>query len=244
MKFLILSDIHSNFDALKSVLDFVKKNYQNDFPEFICLGDVVGYGAEPNECLDTVFSLTERILLGNHECGVLGKTNIGFFNYSAKESILWTKKVIKKEYFEKLKKLNYTFSLEEFKFSHSTFQNPSYWNYITSIYEAEDEFDYQDFKILFIGHTHIPVVYEKNEDNVKIIQPKDLKIEKKSRYIINVGSVGQPRDGDSRSSFVLFDTENMVVKFHRVEYDIKSAMKKINDRKLPRILADRLEKGL
>jgi len=244
MKFLILSDIHSNYDALKSVLDFVKKNYQNNFNEIICLGDIVGYGAEPNESLETIFSLTEKILLGNHECGVLGKTNIGFFNYSAKESILWTRKVIKKEYSERLKKLDYTYSFEDFRFSHSTFQNPSYWNYITSIYEAEDEFDYDYFKILFIGHTHIPVVYEKDAYNVKIIEPKELKIEEKSRYIINVGSVGQPRDGDNRASFVLFDSERMVVKFHRVEYDINSAMEKIKDRKLPKILAERLEKGL
>ncbi|MEO0288747.1 MAG: metallophosphoesterase family protein [candidate division WOR-3 bacterium] len=243
MKFLIFSDIHSNYDALESVIDFAGKNYQ-PFPEVICLGDIIGYGAQPNECLEKVFSLTDKVLLGNHECGVIGKTNIRFFNYSAKESILWTKKVIKKDLFEKIKKLDYTLSLQDFKFSHSNLQNPSYWNYITSIYEAEDEFYYEKFKLLFIGHTHIPVVYKKVFDDVKMIQNETIKIEDNSRYIINVGSVGQPRDGDNRASFVVFDKDDMVINFHRVEYDIESAMKKINEERLPKILADRLKEGL
>lgn len=243
MKFLIFSDIHSNYDALQSVIDFVKKNYQ-PFPEIICLGDVIGYGAQPNECLQEIFSLTDKILLGNHECGVIGKTNIGFFNYSAKESILWTRKVIRKDYFEKLKKLEYTFSLYDIQFSHSNLQNPSYWNYITSIYEAEDEFNYEKFKLLFIGHTHIPVVYKKTLYDVKIIQDNKIRVDDGSRYIVNVGSVGQPRDGDNRASFIVFDNENMEINFHRVEYDIDSAMRKINEKKLPKILADRLKEGL
>lgn len=243
MKFLILSDIHSNYDALKSVLDYVKKHYRN-LTDVICLGDVIGYGAEPNESLEMMFSLTDKIILGNHECGVLGKTNIGFFNYSAKEAVLWTRKVIKKKYLEKLKKLDFTLDFEDFKFSHSTFQNPSYFNYITSIYEADDEFYHENFKILFIGHTHVPLVYRKVLNNVKIIQSGEVEIDDNSRYIINVGSVGQPRDGDNRASFVIFDMDSMVVKFHRVEYDIESAMKKIIEKKLPKVLADRLEKGL
>lgn len=243
MKFLIFSDIHSNYDALQSVINFVEKKYK-PFPEVLCLGDIIGYGAQPNECLEKIFSLTDKILLGNHECGVIGKTNIGFFNYSAKESILWTRKVIRKDYFEKIKKLEYTFSLQDISFSHSNLQNPSYWNYINSVYEAEDEFNYENFKLLFIGHTHIPVVYEKIFDDVKMVQNETIRIEDNSRYIINVGSVGQPRDGDNRASFVVFDEDDMIINFHRVEYDIESAMKKINEKKLPKILADRLREGL
>ncbi len=243
MKYLIISDIHSNYQALKSVIDDATKKFGNEL-FILCLGDIIGYGAQPNECIDLVISRTKSIVMGNHESGLIGSTDIGFFNYSAREAILWTKRVIDKRYFQIIKNFSYSFSFSDFKITHSTLQNPLYWQYITSVYEAEDEFLSDDFKISFIGHTHIPVAYEKNGDEVRILEDDLIKIEDDKRYIINVGSVGQPRDGDNRASYVIFDHDEMMVKYNRVEYDIDGAMKKIIDAKLPKILAERLRKGL
>ncbi len=242
MKYVILSDIHSNYEALNTVLDYINKNL-SDY-SFICLGDIIGYGPSPVECLDEIFSRTKKIVLGNHDAGVIGKTEIMYFNKYAKESIEWTRKQISRKHKSLLKKLNYSIEENGILFTHTDPSNPASWSYILSIYDAYEQFSNIENKISFIGHTHIPLVYEFNGEKVRINFDEIINIEENKRYIVNVGSIGQPRNGDNRASFVIFDTEFNNFEFVKLDYNISAVQKKILDNNLPDVLAKRLAEGL
>lgn len=242
MKYLIVSDIHSNYIALTAILEKALERF--GYTDIICLGDIVGYGAQPNECADKIFSLTDKIVLGNHDAGVIGRTDIRMFNYSAKEAINWTRDNLKKEHLKHFTKLKYGFTQSNAHFVHSSPSNPEYWNYINSIYEAQDEFGEVKHDIVFVGHTHIPLIYKMKGAEVKMQTPDSLTFEKGMRFIVNAGSVGQPRNNDARACALFYDEEKSYIEYLRVEYDVKSAQKLIIEAHLPHFLAERLERGL
>ncbi|MGE3062737.1 MAG: metallophosphoesterase [bacterium] len=242
MKYLFLSDVHSNYDALESILkkaDLISTDYS-----VICVGDIVGYGAEPNECMERILKLTDNIVLGNHDAGVIGKADIRMFNYSAKEAIIWTREKLKRENLKKIYEFPYLLRENNFAVVHSSPSNPEYWNYIDSIYEAQDEFKVTDFHLIFIGHTHIPLVYCQKSETVRIMFDEKIECERNCRYIVNVGSVGQPRNQDNRACALFYDSDVNTLQYVKAEYDIKSAQRKILEAHLPKFLAERLERGL
>lgn len=241
MKVAIISDIHSNLEALGVVLNYIK-NAKCSL--VICCGDVVGYGANPNECLSSLAEIKNlRIVLGNHDAGVLAKTPIDYFNETAQEAIIWTKRELTKESFAYLNHLVIKDKFYPFHICHASPHSPGSWHYVFSLEEAKYQFRFFTEPICVIGHTHISFAVEKSGRNYRVIKDDEFLIEKNKRYLINVGSVGQPRNGDSRATFGIYDRNERLFRFIRLKYNIESAARKILNVGLPKPLAERLFLG-
>jgi predicted phosphodiesterase len=240
MKYAIISDIHSNLEALKSVFREIDKLGAD---RTICLGDVVGYGANPNECLEIIRERKIESIIGNHDVVACGKREPFDFNPVAKEAALWTRAVLTTENREFLRNLPEARGIDGFLIVHGAISDPDL--YIFSVYDAFSEFKLmKKWNICFFGHTHVRTYYVFLGDDVRCLSNYEFKIEPEGKYLINPGSVGQPRDRDPRSSFLIYDSEESVVRFIRQEYDIESAKKKIIESGLDRRLADRLSLGI
>ncbi|MFO8062930.1 MAG: metallophosphoesterase family protein [bacterium] len=241
MKYFIVSDIHSNLEALESVLD--EKDSHHSDSQLVCLGDIVGYGPSPNECIEMIFERTEHTFLGNHDSAVTGSTSSERFNSYAREAIQWTREHISRENLSKLRSMHLGRHFDDFLAVHASPSDPRSWIYITSIYAAYKEFKAVDDRVIFIGHTHIPAVFSMNNE-VEMTLQDSVDLDRDKRYIINAGSVGQPRNGDPRACCAVFDTEKMEVMYIKKEYDIDKTAKKIRDAGLPGFLSDRLKRGV
>ncbi|RMH68539.1 MAG: metallophosphoesterase [Gemmatimonadetes bacterium] len=246
MRYGIYSDIHGNLEALTSVL----KAYEDEsIDEYICLGDVVGYGANPNECVELVRQNATVVLAGNHDYAALELTDIRHFNPYAKHAVLWTRDVLSKKNMNYLRKreLSHHFENDNFMVVHATPSQPEAWNYIFSRYEAKYEFRNFTEQICFIGHSHTPMVIRFCDGEIDVIPAQNgtdvIELMPDSRYIINVGSVGQPRDRNPLSAYCVFDATAHTVQIKRIEYDIKTAQQKILAANLPYLLAERLATG-
>ncbi len=243
MKIGIISDIHSNSEAIDSVLKNIKK-----VDEFICLGDIVGYGADPNYCIEKLKDLNCRCIGGNHDFAVAGKVNINYFNYTARTAILWTSLQLKKENLSFLINLKKKLELRDDVFAvHGSPQNPLL-EYILDKDTASFIFRKFDFKIYFVGHSHLAGCFSFNENNNQVDYMNfsnggSIEINKNKRYIINCGSVGQPRDGNPKASYGIYDQKNEIVNIYRVSYPINLTQDKIFNAGLPRNLAYRLRYG-
>ena len=243
MKIGIISDIHSNSEAINSVLKNIK-----EVDEFICLGDIVGYGADPNYCIEKIKDLNCRCIGGNHDFAVVGKVNINYFNYAARAAIIWTSLQLKKENLNFLLNLKKKIELRDDVFAvHGSPQNPLL-EYILDKDTANLIFSKFDFKIFFVGHSHLAGCFSFNKNNNQIDYMNFsnggyIEIHKNKRYIINCGSVGQPRDGNSQASFGIYDLKHNAVNIYRVSYPVNLTKSKIINAGLPRSLADRLSYG-
>jgi len=243
MKFGIISDIHSNSEALENVLNNIK-----EADEFLCLGDIIGYGADPNYCIEKIKDLNCRCIGGNHDFAVVGKLDVNYFNDTAKSAILWTSLQLKKENLNFLKNLGKKIELKDNIIAvHGSPQNPLL-EYILDIDTASLIFSKFIFKILFVGHSHLAGCFYFNENNNQVDYMNFsnggyIEINKNKRYIINCGSVGQPRDGNPDASYGIYDTEYKIIKIYRTSYPIYLTQKKIINAGLPKILADRLSWG-
>lgn len=241
MKYGLIADIHGNLEALQVVLAELRGE---GIDQYICLGDVVGYGADPNECLELVKSLEPVIVAGNHDWASVSKTDISYFNPSAREAVGWTSNQLTKENVDYLRNLKLIEEFKNFVVVHSTLVSPQAWGYILTISDAKANFAHQTRQLCFIGHSHQPViVMEDGDGNCGVLPGFSLELAQGRRYIVNIGSVGQPRDGDPRAAFALYDTPSGQVEIKRVEYDIKLTQDKIIRAGLPRNLALRLEYG-
>ncbi|MBI1869672.1 MAG: metallophosphoesterase family protein [Chlamydiae bacterium] len=241
MLYAILSDIHSNLEALEAVL---KDARDEGVSHFLCLGDIVGYAADPSICLKKVRDLAEVVVAGNHDYAVSGRLGLDWFNLRARRAIEWTKDQLDQEEKNYLGALPLVRSSGSFCLAHATLSDPENWKYLLNEEDAFREFKLLREKILFIGHSHVPVVFWSEEGEIQGIKsPPDFKLEEEIQYIVNVGSVGQPRDLDSRASYCLFDSQTFSVYFRRVEYDFRVTQKKILKAGLPSFLAKRLEIG-
>lgn len=240
MKLAILSDIHSNFDAFVEVAKAIEAEKPD---KIVLLGDIVGYGAEPSKCIKLAKELTQNIVAGNHDYGVANLTSVENFNIHARTAIEWTRKSISDSELAFLAHLPLTLKMDGFLFIHSSPGAPAEWNYILEPFDANLQFRFFEEPILFLGHTHIPIIWVYASSPIEITNGKQVQLNKNKRYIINVGSVGQPRDGNPRSSFGIFDSENWTFTLHRVMYDIESASRKIKGAGLPLYLAERIKEG-
>ena len=233
MRLAIISDIHANLEALTKALEIIG---QLAVHEIVCLGDVVGYGANPNECVELVRTQCSFILKGNHDAAAVDLSVAETFTTNARLSAVWTHEMLAKENRDFLTSLPYTQEKEKSLYVHATPCNPPEWEYILTEYDAKSAFRCFEQAICFIGHTHTPVIFDENG--------KSKMIRRDSRSIVNVGSVGQPRDGNPKLSFGVFDSTRWEYENIRSAYDIKNASKKIADAGLPRGLAERLWVGI
>lgn len=232
MKLAIISDIHSNLEALKTAIEYAAKTGVN---EIVCLGDIVGYGANPNECINLIKTHCKKVLLGNHDSSAIGKNSLNTLNLYGRKAMEWTINQLSDENREYLLSLPMILIENNLTFVHSSTFEPEKWNYIMSPEDAKPLFDTLTNSLCFIGHTHVPGILC---EDLKTIQ-----FNKDHRYIINAGSVGQPRDGDPRTCFCIFDTDNWTISHIRLDYDFYNTQKKIIDAKLPKFLAQRLTSG-
>ncbi|MDD5530270.1 MAG: metallophosphoesterase family protein [bacterium] len=240
MRYAILSDIHSNIEALESVVSELKGR---EISKVICLGDIVGYGANPNECCNLVKEMSECVILGNHDAGSIGLTNLSHFHSLAKEVCVWTSKILTHENTSWLKSLSFQQNYNNVLLSHSSPSTPGHWHYVSSMNDAINEFPVCDH-ICFIGHTHVPATFVKIGQKYKIITNNKFLINPDYKYIINPGSVGQPRDKNTQSSFAVYDSEIEEIETVRISYDIDATQKKIINAGLPQYLAERLLLGI
>jgi predicted phosphodiesterase len=233
MRIAIISDIHSNLPALEAVLNKIDELKADTIH---CLGDVVGYGPYPNECVDLVRTRCLFTVKGNHDSGVVGETPTVHFNQYGKTAIKWTKKKITEPNLEFLRGLPQKAVDKGITLVHSSPLDPPEWTYLMTWAQAEENFSAFSTDLCFIGHTHVPVVIGE-DSTVNHYQPG-------KRHIINVGSVGQPRDGNPDSAFGLLDLEAKDYTLMRVSYDISKTAKAIEEAGLPVFLARRLFQGI
>lgn len=238
--FAILGDIHSNIDALDAVLEDCRAQGVTDF---LCTGDVVGYNACPKECLKAVRDLGCPVVMGNHDYYISKAQNLEDFNPHAAAVIEWTRQQLNEGEMDYLRKLPFSLSFMGITLVHSTLDNPASFGYVFDHLQAEAHFIKQVTPLCFHGHTHCPMIYEKQVGAVYRIDAQDIKLPAGRKYFINVGSVGQPRDGDPRASYALYRPSSREVQFRRIDYDIEAAQGRILSTGLPVRLAERLAVG-
>lgn len=239
MRFAILSDIHSNLEALEAVLADAKSQ---GCTHFVCLGDIVGYNANPKECLKIIQDLECPVVKGNHDEQVSIASSTEGFNELAEEAIDWTRAQLSADDKAWLADLRLTRQVRDFTIVHATLDTPGQWGYVFNDLDASASFTYQHTSLCFFGHTHWPTAFVR-EDNVRRIAVGQIILSARKRYFINSGSIGQPRDRDWRAAYGIFHTDRQVVEERRVKYDLETAQRKIRAAGLPDRLADRLAVG-
>jgi len=239
MRTAIFGDIHANLEALDAVLaDAESQGVTN----YVCLGDVVGYNADPSACLEKIKGMGCPTVKGNHDQDASEDHSLDSMNPVAASAMEWTRQQLDEDQRLWLKRLRMVRQVTDFTIVHSTLDQPIHWNYVTNRFDAISNFSYQFTQLCFHGHTHVPKVFV-NNGRVQEVPADLIEIDSKSKYFVNVGSVGQPRDGDPRSCYAILDHDNNVLVFRRIEYDIAKTQKKIRDAGLPEMLAERLEEG-
>ncbi len=239
MKYAILGDIHANLEALVAVR---KDALEQGATHFACVGDIVGYNANPVECVDIVREMNCVTVRGNHDHYCSGTDELTGFHPLAADVVNWTRSQLRPDQLEYLRSLKYVLPVQSFTLVHSTLDNPEMWGYVFDKLEADANFNYQYTSVCFFGHTHVPLAFEKTFD-VKFGLYEKIKITLGRKYFINVGSVGQPRDRDPRSAYVLFDTQRGEVTLRRLAYDVQKTQRRIREAGLPAALAERLADG-
>jgi predicted phosphodiesterase len=238
-RYAIIADIHANLEAFKVVLEDIKAQ---QCTHIVCLGDVVGYGANPKECLDIVREMKIPCIKGNHDemCSV--DKNLEGFNPYAAEAIMWTRDQLTAEDRQWLRDLKYQRLIANFTIVHATLDLPHQWGYVFDKLMAAASFTYQNTPVCFFGHTHVPLAFIR-DSVVRGGTYSKFKVEPGKKYFVNVGSIGQPRDNDPRAAYVVYDMDENTIELRRLEYDIPTAQKKILAAGLPPRLAERLAYG-
>jgi predicted phosphodiesterase len=239
MRFAIIADIHGNLDALQVVLADIK---EQRCTHYACLGDVVGYGPNPKECLDIVRSMGMPCVKGNHDeyCSVDQATD--GFNPAAAEAVLWTRQQLTDDDKQWLRDLKYVRMVTSFTIVHATLDGPQRWGYVFDKLAAAASFTYQNTAMCFFGHTHVPVAFMR-DSMVRGGTYSKFKTEPGKKYFINVGAVGQPRDGNPKAAYVIYDVSEGTIEIRRLDYDIPAVQAKIRAAGLPERLAERLAYG-
>lgn len=239
MRFAIFSDIHANLEALEAVLEDAQARAATSY---VCLGDVVGYNANPHECVKRIQEMECPIVKGNHDEQASLTESSRDFNELAEHAIEWTRTNLTAEDKEWLRDLRLERQVRDFTIVHATLDTPAQWGYVFNNLDAAASFTYQHTTVCFFGHTHVPMAFVRDEGVRRLIF-EQMRIEPGRKYFINAGSTGQPRDGDWRAAYCIYDSEKNVVELHRVKYDLDTAQKKIIKAGLPRLLAERLALG-
>lgn len=245
MRLAVFADIHGNLEALEAFLHHVSTQRVD---RYVCLGDVVGYGANPGECIAKVRSLPKsNFILGNHDAAAVWLSSPYTMSKMASKAILWTIDQLSDEQAGFLKNLKETLTMGDMVFSHANPYNPRAWRYVTTRKYAGRCFSGTREKLLFVGHTHEPMVITKRNPIKITFEPPErngpIPVDSKKRQIFNCGSIGQPRDGIPLASYLIYDTGHEEMEFHRVPYNHSQAAEKIRTAGLPPYLADRLSRG-
>ncbi len=241
MRLAFLADVHSNLEAFSSV----KKSLRCEgVDKVIFTGDIVGYAANPNECIEMLKEISDEFIAGNHDWAAAGKTDTSNYNPSAKEAIEWTRNELSEQNRSFLSSLPLNKEIKHCICTHASVTNPEKWNYIVTVSDAADNFKAFSHDLCFIGHTHCPAVFVRaNTGKTFSLEPQNTKIKAGFRYIINTGSIGQPRDGIPLASYGIYDMRKNEYRLIRVQYDVARAQKKIIAAGLPEYSATRLEHG-
>ncbi|MBW8890592.1 MAG: metallophosphoesterase family protein [Fibrobacteres bacterium] len=242
MKYGIYSDIHGNLEALQRVLESMQRL---GVDKKVCLGDIVGYGPFPNECVELVAENSDLVILGNHDSVAIGReSSEGWNNYNAQRAIEWTSKVLTPASVDFFSKLPYMASESPLMFVHASPWSPADWKYVSSLDDAVDAFSFFTERICFIGHTHWPIiVIMEGEQSFKVGENLVHTLEPNQRILVNDGSVGQPRDRNPLASWCLCDTEKMSVEIVRVAYDISKTQAAMRKSGFADFLINRLSEG-
>lgn len=238
--YAVIGDIHSNLDALQVVLADAQEQGAN---AYICVGDVVGYNACPNECCNIIRGLNAIIVCGNHDHYTAYDENLEDFHPMAAKVVEWTRSQLAPENLEWLRSLPYSALVRGITVVHATLDGPEHWGYVFDAVETETSFTYQRTQLCVHGHTHVPAIFDWHGGIVTRFDPMDFQMQLGHKYFVNVGSVGQPRDGDPRASYCLYNATRHTMHFRRLEYDIAKAQQRILDAGLPPHLAARLASG-
>jgi predicted phosphodiesterase len=239
VRYAIFSDIHSNLEAFDAVLGDAR---EHKCTQFVCLGDVVGYNANPHECVERAREMDCPIVKGNHDEQASLVESSRDFNELAEHAIQWTRDNLTEDDKQWLRDLRMQRQVRDFTIVHATLDTPTQWGYVFNNLDAAASFTYQHTTVCFFGHTHVPMAFIR-DDGVTRVRIEQLRIENSKKYFINTGSVGQPRDGDWRAAYCIYDLDTNAVEQRRVKYDLAAAQKKILKAGLPRLLAERLAIG-
>lgn len=240
MRFGIISDIHANLVALDAVLADM-----GPVDQYWCLGDVVGYGPQPNECIQRLLDLDHAVVMGNHDAAAVGEASVRTFNGEARRAIQWTASVLSRESLAYLETLPERLEHDDILLVHGSVRDPI-WEYVTTREQASELLAVTEQPYTLSGHTHIPAVFVRDSSGAVLAGRPDDEMELRlvgEHMIVNPGSVGQPRDGDPRAGYALIDTERMSVQFHRVEYDISETQRRMREVGAGEWLVERLAHG-
>lgn len=243
MRIAIFSDVHSNLPALEAVV----AAYKNEtIDRFICLGDTVGYGARPQECSEIVRQMAAVTILGNHDAAVSGRMDYSFYYDAARQALDLHMQLLSPQNLDWLRSLPYEHREGDFSFCHGSPQNLEEFEYVFSLDQAHRLLeDWEHLaRVTFIGHSHLCKAFAMSNKDVHEVVATKFTIRDNYKYIISVGSVGQPRDYDNRASYTIFDTEELTFEFKRVDYDIETAVRQIYDADLEVNFGNRLFLGV
>jgi diadenosine tetraphosphatase ApaH/serine/threonine PP2A family protein phosphatase len=244
MRIGIISDIHSNLEALTETLVALERHRPD---RIVCLGDVVGYGASVNECCALVRKVSAVTLLGNHDAAVSGRMDYSFYYDAARHALDWTASRIDPEHLEWLRTLSYAHVADGVTFSHGNPLNPEAYEYVFAMEQAKELLPHLDAlaDVSFIGHSHLCKAFALHTGGeVNEVVATRFGLRRGHKYVISVGSVGQPRDCDNRACYVMYDSDARTVEFHRVPYDIETSAQKIFDADLALNFGKRLFLGV
>ncbi len=239
MKYAIIADIHGNLEAFTVVLNDIREQRVD---HVVCLGDVVGYNANPKECLKIVRDMNIPVVKGNHDDLCSTNNELEGFNPHAADAVHWTRNQLNEEEKQWLRDLKYTRMVANFTMVHATLDAPDRWQYVFDKLAAAASFPYQVSQICFFGHTHVPVAFMR-DTVVRGGTYSKFKIDPSKKYFINVGAVGQPRDNNPKCAYVIYDMTAATIELRRLDYDIAAAQAKIRAVGLPERLAERLAYG-
>jgi len=243
MRHAIIADIHANLAAFKAVLDDMAQ--QGKVDEIWCLGDIVGYGPDPHQCIELLRQYKHVCVAGNHDWASVGKIDTSYFNPDGAIACLWTTQQLTTWDIEYLESLPLVIKKDSFTLVHGSPREPI-WEYVISNSIATENFAFFKSQYCLVGHSHAPLVFRNEGDSSSLSQffPNIGLLLGSSRLIINPGGVGQPRDGDPRASYAIYDSQNRVIKHYRVSYDIDATQEKMMRERLPLRLVARLSHGM
>ncbi len=244
MRIAILSDVHANIEALSQVEAALGRL---GIDEVVCLGDVVGYGASPNPCCERIRAIASLTLLGNHDAAVAGRMDYGYYYEAARQALDWTASRLDPEHLAWLQSLPYAQRSDEVGYSHGSPVVPDAFEYVFALQQAQELVPHHDrlAQVTFIGHSHLCKAFAFDAaGRVEDVFARRIRLEDGRKYVVSVGSVGQPRDYDPRACFATYDTAARQVEYHRVPYDVESAARKIFETDLAANFGKRLFHGL
>jgi len=239
VRYAVLADIHGNLEALEAVLADAQRAGAE---RVLCLGDIVGYGANPKECLDIVRERDAVIVAGNHDWAAAGNVGVDYFNADARDSVEWTRGQLTEPDIAFLKELKLVNVFDQVTLVHGSPFSPEYFEYLQTSYDVQVAFDHMDTRLCFVGHSHVPVMFT-DTDPLDYFLREEYELPAETKVIVNVGSVGQPRDLDPRACYAIYDDEGRAVWLRRIEYDLQAASERMLAVGLPSTNAARIVLG-